>query len=152
MAYKSSSLGELGTEGEIRMARVAVETSSFGWLAPPANLSDGTRRGFDQRHSDNWPIPLVSRRAANAGWHEMSGDWFNSNPTESLSLPPRLSADVPPYRVVSRTRLRLAHALFAVAFLALVSLAAWEVDVYYGGGHIAHAFASFKTWLAGIRL
>ena len=128
------------------MARASFETTgSLGWLGPPASSSDPSGRGVDVRQSDNWPIPLVVRREASAGLLGISADWFNLRPSESPLLPPRLSGEVEPYRVVSRKRLRLSHALFLVAFLALLALVAWEVNVYYGGDGLARVAAWLKA-------
>jgi len=114
------------------MARATFETTaSFGWLGPPSNPGEPSGRGVDLRQSDNWPIPLVVRRDGSTGLLGISADWFNSRPPESVPLSARVSGEAEPYRVVSRKRLRLAHALFVVAFLALVALVAWEAHVFY---------------------
>lgn len=86
----------------------------------------------DLPRSDNWPIPLVVRRQSGGGWREISADWFDA---AERSLSSARNSDVDQeqdedYHVVSRTRLRLAHALFVLLALGLIALIAWEVHVY----------------------
>ncbi|MGC4087803.1 MAG: hypothetical protein QM756_07885 [Polyangiaceae bacterium] len=114
------------------MARVPVQTSTLGWLGPPAGAAE---RGFDVQKSDNWPIPLIVRR--DTGWRELSADWFGANERPSRVRTSELPESAPtPYQLVSRRRLRLAHALFVVLFLGLLALVAWEVRVYFGDAAI----------------
>ncbi|HET9929200.1 MAG TPA: hypothetical protein VFQ35_00870 [Polyangiaceae bacterium] len=93
------------------------------------------RAASELPRSDNWPIPLVVRRQSGGGWREISADWFDA--AERTLYPPRnsdVSDDDDGYQLVSRRRLRLAHALFVLLALAVVALIAWEVHVYFGNG------------------
>lgn len=118
------------------MNRLHTETATFGWLNPPDGSSD-TRSSAEVPRADNWPIPLVVRRQT-PGWREISADWFEA---AERNLYPSRNADAglddseaTGYQLVSRRRLRLAHALFTLLALALVALIAWEVHVYFGVG------------------
>ena len=90
------------------------------------------RSAGDLPRSDNWPIPLVVRRQSGGGWREISADWFDA---AERSLSSVRNSDVDDeqgdgYHVVSRRRLRLAHALFVLLALGVIALIAWEVHVY----------------------
>lgn len=118
------------------MGRPNTETATFGWLGPPDGTNEMARGVGDLPRSDNWPIPLVVRRQG-GGWREISADWFDA--AERTLSPSRISDvgedDGDGYHVVSRRRLRLAHALFVLLALGVIALIAWEVHVYLESGH-----------------
>lgn len=126
------------------MGRAHTETSTLGWLLP-RDANESFRRPAERQASDNWPIPLVVRREP-AAWKEISADWFDAAERISFANRAGYAVEEPveehrePYRVVSRWRLRLAHALFALLFLALLALAAWEAHIYFGFGNPADYF------------
>ena len=123
------------------MGRGHTETSTLGWLLPPEASEPSRRSGQPRQGSDNWPIPLVVRReAGGSGWKELSADWFDAADRPSLSSSVVESDSAEPYQLVSRRRLRWAHALFALLFLALLTLAAWEAHIYLGFGNPADYF------------
>ncbi|MFZ5896212.1 MAG: hypothetical protein ACOY0T_34465 [Myxococcota bacterium] len=114
------------------MVRAHSQTSTMGWLAPPSEPIE-SRPPADARTSDNWPIPLVVRRES--GWRELSAEWFDAEGERAALLSRSAEFEpIEPYQLVSRRRLRLAHALFALLFLGLLALAVWEADVYFGLG------------------
>jgi hypothetical protein len=85
------------------------------------------------------------RREPGPTWKELSADWFDAADRESFAnragyVDDTEEASAEPYHVVSRRRLRLAHALFALLFLALLALAAWEAHIYFGWGNPADYF------------
>lgn len=91
--------------------------------------------------SGNWPLLLVKRKKALLVSPELDAAWFGREQRESRGLAD--SGEQVAFQVVSRRRLRWAHALFLLAFGAIVALLVWEVRLHFAG-HGQHSGSPLK--------
>jgi hypothetical protein len=94
----------------------------FGSLQQVPGLG---RNGSD---SGNWPVLLVRKKKTLLVSPELDAAWFGGAQRESELV----DADEGPFQLVSRRRLRWAHALFVLAFGAVAALLIWEVRTHFG--------------------
>ncbi|HWA71762.1 MAG TPA: hypothetical protein VG937_05500 [Polyangiaceae bacterium] len=85
--------------------------------------------GRNGNDSGNWPVPLVKRKARLVVSPELDAAWFGGGQAALVD-----SGEHAPFQIVSRRRLRWAHALFLLAFSAVVALLAWEAHVHFAAG------------------
>ena len=83
----------------------------------------GSGNGND---SGNWPVLLVKRKQTLLVVPELDAAWFGRTQSEQLVE----SGERAPFQIVSRRRLRLAHALFVLAFGAVLALLTWEIRIH----------------------
>lgn len=80
--------------------------------------------------SGNWPVLLVrKKKKALLVLPDLDAAWFGRGQSEFVD-----SGEHAPFQVVSRRRLRLAHALFVLAFGAVVALLIWEARTHFAAG------------------
>lgn len=85
-------------------------------------LQDVPGLGRNGNDTGNWPVLLVRRKKTLLVSPELDAAWFSRSQSELVE-----SGAHTPFQVVSRRRLRLAHALFLLAFGGVMALLAWEV-------------------------
>src|SRR6188768_3366348 len=81
--------------------------------------------------SGNWPVLLVKKKKGLQISPELDAAWFGREQREAREL--EGSSEQLPFQVVSRRRLRWAHALFLLAFGAVVALLVWEARLHFAG-------------------
>src|SRR5689334_5803674 len=86
--------------------------------------------GRDGNDSSNWPVLLVRKKKTLLISPELDAAWFGGGPRAALVD----SGEHVPFQVVSRRRLRLAHAVFLLAFGAVLALLFWEVRIHLASG------------------
>jgi hypothetical protein len=85
--------------------------------------------GRDGNDSGNWPVLLVRRKKTLLVLPDLDAAWFGGAPSEPVDADEQLTT-----QLVSRRRLRLAHALFLLAFGAIVALLVWEARTHFSAG------------------
>lgn len=83
----------------------------------------------DANESGNWPVLLVRRKSDPPVAPELDAAWFGGQ-RQQLSD----SAEYGSFRLVSRRRLRLAHALFVIVFGAVLALLFWVARLHFVPG------------------
>ena len=80
----------------------------------------------DANESGNWPVLLVRRKSTPPLVPELDAQWFGGGPRQLSD-----SAEYGSFRLVSRRRLRLAHALFVIVFGASLALLLWAARLHF---------------------
>jgi hypothetical protein len=84
--------------------------------------------GGNGTDSGNWPLLLVRRKATLLVSPELDAAWFGRQQSALVD-----SGEHPTFQIVSRRRLRWAHALFLLAFGGVVALLLWEAHLHFAG-------------------
>jgi hypothetical protein len=95
------------------------------------DLASAQVPGIAQNGNDsgNWPVLLIKRKATLVVSPELDAAWFGREQGALVD-----SGEHAPFQIVSRRRLRWAHALFLLAFGAIVALLVWEAQVHFVAG------------------
>jgi hypothetical protein len=86
--------------------------------------------GRNGNDSGNWPVLLVRKKKALLVSPELDAAWFGGKQRQSELVD--CSDEAGSFQLVSRRRLRWAHALFALAFGAVAALLIWEARTHFG--------------------
>ena len=92
----------------------------------PQQVSGIRRNGND---SGTWPVLLVRKKKALLVSPELDAAWFGRDERESEFVD---LGEPGSFQLVSRRRLRWAHALFVLAFGAVAALLIWEARTHFG--------------------